>query len=148
MLCWCPPTIRTFSMCARTWVALKFRFLSILRILARTFRKNGSVLCTVRIRHYGGGGWSHFFPGILPTEKAFFPWICPPSPLSPESKFWEGLHNAMRRKFKFLNPIYRSLSRYQSCRFRYLFWQKLIFTLQIEDYFFLNLNSESIATRM
>jgi len=45
---------------------------------------------------------------------------------------------AVRRKC--LKPVYGSFSRDQSSRFPYLLWKKLVFTLKIEDHFFVNLN--------
>ncbi len=57
---------------------------------------------------------------------------------SPESKFWEGLHYVTRSKKKSSYKL-QSLSSDQSLP--YLFWQKLVFTLQIRD------NSFWICTR-
>ncbi len=76
--------------------------------------------CTYRTLWGGGGegrGEVIFFQVFYPQRKAFFLWIRPsPPPPHPfaESKFWEGLHNAMRRKIQFLKPVYRSLPSYQS----------------------------------
>ncbi len=44
-----------------------------------------------------------------------------------------------------LKPVYRYISRDQSYRLPYLFWQKMIFTLQIGDQFFLILNTVYIC---
>ncbi len=43
---------------------------------------------------------------------------------------------AVKSSFK---PVYRYISRDQSFILPYLFWQKMVFTLQIGDHFFLNL---------
>jgi hypothetical protein len=69
--------------------------------------------------------------------------------LSPNSEWNSIMLCAV--KSSFLKPVYRSLSlspspslslsRDQLYRFLFIFWQKLVFTLQIEDHFFLDLNS-------
>ncbi len=64
---------------------------------------------------------------------------CPKRSTVSETKFWEGFHNAMRRKIQFQNRFID-----QSYRVPYLFG--LVFTLQIGGYFFLNLNSELLKS--
>ncbi len=87
-----------------------------------------------------GGEGEVIFPGILPTQRRHFSHEFGPLP-PPPSQCPNSERNSIMPCV--VKSIYRSLSRYQSCRFRYLFWQKLIFTLQIEDCIFLNLYSES-----
>jgi hypothetical protein len=65
-----------------------------------------------------------------------------------QSKLWEGLHYATSRKIQFQNRrLQISLSRDQSYRLPYLFWQKLVFPLKIRDHFFLKIKSENGDSR-
>jgi hypothetical protein len=90
MLCWCPPTIRTFSMRAdigRPEIPLSQHPSD----FGKNVSENGAVLCTVRIGHYGGlgGRGEVIFPGILPTQRRHFSHEFAPLPPPPftESKF-------------------------------------------------------------
>jgi hypothetical protein len=63
------------------------------------------------------------------------------------SKLWEGLHYAMLRKIQFKTGLQISLEVKQICRISYLFWRNQVFTLQLGDHFFLNLNSDKTGPK-